>query len=476
MGGYFGAISKKKDVMTDVFLGTDYHSHLGNKSAGIVAYDKELGLQRKIHNITNSLFRTKFENLFDIMKGTSAIGTINDTDPQPLLVRSKLGRYAVCFTGVVKNQEELIQKYITDNVGQFGGQSNGGVNTTELVCAFINQKRTLAEGIAYAQKLIEGTVCILILKDNGNIIAARDKAGKLPIHIGKNRDGFAVSFESFAYQKLGYKDEYELGAGEIVEVDSEKITVLKKPLKKMKMCAFLWSYYGYPTSTYEGKNVEEMRYNNGAKMAENEIKKGGLPNVDLVAGVPDSGTPHAIGYANRTGIRFARPFIKYTPTWSRSFTLANQKDRNKIAKMKLVPVKELIQNKNLLFVDDSIVRGTQIRETVEFLYENGAKSVHIRSACPPIMYGCKYLNFTRQTSDMELITRNVIVELEGEEGLKHIAEYADSKTERGKKMRDKIREKLHLATLEFQELDSLCEAIGIDRNKLCTYCWDGKED
>lgn len=475
MGGYFGVVSRKKEVITDVFLGTDYHSHLGTKSAGVVAYDKELGLQRKIHNINNSLFRTKFENIFEIMKGTSAIGSINDTDPQPLLVRSKLGRYAIIFTGVISNQDELIEKYILSTGGQFGSQSNGGVNATELVCAFINQKNTLEEGIAFAQEVIKGTVSVLILKENGNIVAARDKTGKLPIHIGKDKDGFAISFESFAYQKLGYKDAYELGAGEIVEVDAEKYTVLKKPNEKMKMCSFLWSYYGYPTSTYEGKNVEQMRYLNGAKMAENEMEKG-LPNVDLVAGVPDSGTPHAIGYANRSGKPFARPFIKYTPTWSRSFTPANQKDRNKIAKMKLVPVKELIKGKNLLFVDDSIVRGTQIRETVEFLYENGAKSVHIRSACPPIMYGCKFLNFTRQTSDMELVTRNTIVELEGEEGLKHIAEYADSKTERGKNMRDAIRKKLHLATLEFQELDSLVEAIGFDKCKLCTYCWDGKED
>ncbi len=475
MGGYFGVVSKKKDAMTDVFLGTDYHSHLGTKSAGLAAYDKELGLQRKIHNIGNSLFRTKFENIFELMRGTSAIGTINDSDPQPLLVRSKLGMYAICFTGIINNADELIDKYILTTGGQFGSQSNGAVNATELVCAFINQKDTLEEGIAYAQDLIDGTVCILILKNNGNIVAARDKLGKLPVHIGKNKDGFAISFESFAYQKLDYKDEYELGAGEIVEIDSEKITTLKPARGEMKMCAFLWSYYGYPTSTYEGHNVEQMRYANGVKLAENEIKKGSLPKVDVVAGVPDSGTPHAIGYAHKSGIQFARPFIKYTPTWSRSFMPASQKDRNKIARMKLVPVRELIKDKDLLFVDDSIVRGTQIRETVEFLYENGAKSVHIRSACPPIMFGCKYLNFTRQTSDRELITRTTILELEGEEGLKYISEYADSTTERGKKMREAIRQKLHLASLEFQELDSLVEAIGIDKCKLCTYCWKGEE-
>lgn len=475
MGGYFGVVSKKRDVMTDVFLGTDYHSHLGTKSAGLAAYDKEIGLQRKIHNINNSLFRTKFENIFDIMKGSSAIGCINDTDPQPLLVRSKLGMYAVCFTGVINNVDQLISKYIEGTNGQFGSQSGGGVNATELVCAFINQKDTIEEGIAYAQEIIDGTVSVMVLKNDGNIIVARDKTGKLPVHIGKSKDALAVAFESFAYTKLGYKDEYELGAGEIVEVDAEKYTVLRKPFEKMKMCSFLWSYYGYPTSTYEGKNVEQMRYLNGLKMVDNEKAKGTFPDVDLVAGVPDSGTPHAIGYANRSGIPFARPFIKYTPTWARSFTPSNQRDRNKIAKMKMVPVKELINGKKLLFVDDSIVRGTQIRETIEFLYDNGAKAVHIRSACPPIMYGCKFLNFTRQTSDKELITRNTIMELEGEEGFNHLDEYADSTTERGKAMREAIKNKLHLESLEFQELDSLCEAIGIDKCKLCTYCWNGKE-
>lgn len=475
MGGYFGVVKRKQDAMTDVFLGTDYHSHLGTKSGGLAAFDSELGLQRKIHNIANSLFRTKFENIFEIMKGTSAIGSINDSDPQPLMVRSKLGMYAICVTGVINNAEELINKYIESGNGQFGSQNFGAVNITELVSAFINQKESLQDGISYVQDLVDGTVSVIILKDDGNVIVARDKTGKLPVHIGKNKDGLAVSFESFAYQKLGYKDIYELTAGEIVEVDSEKYTVLKKPNNKMKMCSFLWSYYGYPTSTYEGKNVEQMRYVNGAKMVENELENGTLPELDLVAGVPDSGTPHAIGYANRSGIHFSRPFIKYTPTWSRSFMPTSQKDRKKIAKMKMIPVKELIEDKNLLFVDDSIVRGTQIKETVEFLYENGAKSVHIRSACPPIMYGCKFLNFTRQTNDSELITRTTILELEGEEGLKHLDEYADCKTERGKKMREAIRDKLHLKTLEFQQLDKLCEAIGIEKCKLCTYCWNGEE-
>ena len=476
MGGFFGVVGrKKKDVLLDVFLGTDYHSHLGTKSGGLAAFDSEIGLQRKIHNLHNAPFRTKFENIFETMKGTSAIGCINDSDPQPLLVRSRLGNYAICFVGVINNSKELIEEYFDKHEGQFGGQSGGGVNCTELVAAYVNQKPTFAEGIQYAISKIKGTVTLVILKNNGNIIVARDKLGRLPVHIGKSSEGQAVSFESFAYQKLGYKDDYELGPAEIVELDGEKLTVLKPAEEKMCICSFLWSYYGYPTSTYEDVNVEEMRYHNGVNLYLNDLQNGNAPKVDCVAGVPDSGTPHAIGYATKSGIRFARPFIKYTPTWSRSFMPSSQKERKKIAKLKLVPVKELIENKDLLFVDDSIVRGTQIRETVEFLYENGAKSVHIRSACPPIMYGCKYLNFSRQTSDMELITHATIVELEGEEGLKHIDEYADPTTERHKKMKEAMKNKWNLASLEFQTIDGVVKAIGIDKCKLCTYCWDGKE-
>lgn len=475
MGGFFGIVGRKRDVMMDVFLGTDYHSHLGTKSAGLAAYDRELGLQRKIHNINNAPFRTKFENIFEVMRGTSAIGCINDTDAQPLMVRSRLGKYAICFVGAVNNAEELITKYIDECGGQLGSQTGGVVNTTELIAAFINQKPTFAEGIAHVQSVVKGSATIVVLKEDGNIICARDKFGRLPVHIGKSSDGTCVSFESYAGQKLGYRDVYELGPAEIVELSPDGYTVLKPAEEKMCICAFLWSYYGYPTSSYEGKNVEVMRYNNGVKMMENDQKNGALPYVDCVAGVPDSGTPHAIGYANRSGIPFARPFIKYTPTWSRSFTPATQRERNKVAKMKMIPVTELIKGKNLLFVDDSIVRGTQIRETVEFLYDNGAKSVHVRSACPPIMYGCKFLNFTRQTSDSDLLTRATILELEGEEGLKHLDEYADGSTERGKKMREVMREKLKLKSLEFQSLDSLIEAIGIDKSKLCTYCWSGKE-
>lgn len=474
MGGFFGVVSKKKDAMLDVFLGTDYHSHLGTKSGGLACFNQEVGFQRKIHNLHNAPFRTKFENIFEIMKGRSVIGCINDSDPQPLLVCSKLGNYALCFVGVVNNQKELIDEYIEVYGGQFGGQSGGGVNSTELISAFINQKSSFVEGISFVQQKIKGTAVILILTEQGNLIVARDRVGRLPVHVGKNKDGMAVSFESFAYQKLGYKDEYELGPNEIVEIDGNSIKVLKPAEEKMCMCSFLWSYYGYPTSTYEDKNVEEMRYNNGVNLYNNDVKNGCVPEVDCVAGVPDSGTPHAIGYAMKSGIRFARPFIKYTPTWSRSFMPSNQMERNKIAKLKMVPVKELIHDKNLLFVDDSIVRGTQIRETVDFLYENGAKSVHVRSACPPIMFGCKYLNFSRQTSNTDLITNAVIMELEGEEGLKHISEYADPSTQRHQKMKDAIRKKLNLASLEFQTIDGLIDAIGIDKCKLCTYCWEGK--
>lgn len=353
--------------------------------------------------------------------------------------------------------------------------TGGAVNATELVAALISRQDNFADGIRFAQEVIEGTASILILKDDGALIAARDKVGRLPVLIGKNEDGYAVTFESFAYKKLGYEDEKELGPGEVVEITPEGIAQLVPPGGKMRICAFLWSYYGYPTSNYEGVNVETMRYRNGEIMAESDKAAGNAEDIDYVGGVPDSGTPHAIGYANKSGVPFARPFIKYTPTWPRSFMPPRQTERNKVAKMKLVPVHELIQDKSLLFVDDSIVRGTQLRETVEFLYDNGAKAVHMRSACPPIMYSCKYLNFSRGTSDMELIARRVIMELEGEEGFHHIEEYSDASTERGKNLRKTICEKFHFASLEFQSLDGIIKAIGLEPCKLCTYCWSGKE-
>ena len=473
MGGFFG-ITSKNDCMMDVFFGVDYHSHLGTRRGGMAAYDKDIGLQRKIHNIENSPFRTKFEHIFEEMQGTSAIGCISDSDPQPMLVRSKLGTFAISTVGIVNNSDEMIELCMK-NGDHFDAMTGGKINTTELVAALIGHKDSFVEGIQYAQSVIEGTTNVLILTENGNLIAARDRMGRIPVQIGKDENGYCASFEEFAFTKLGFEKVKELGPGEIVELTPDSMTQLAAPGEEMRVCAFLWSYYGYPTSTYEGVNVEAMRYRNGAAIAERDMAQGRNIELDYVGGVPDSGTPHAIGYANRTGRPFARAFIKYTPTWSRSFTPARQSDRNKIAKMKQIPVHELIVGKNLLFVDDSIVRGTQLRETVEFLYENGAKSVHMRSACPPIMYGCKYLNFSRSTSDMDLITRQTIVELEGEEGLKHIDEYADGNTERGKKMRKCICDKFKFASLGFQTIDGVVNAIGIDPCKLCTYCWNGKE-
>ena len=474
MGGFFG-ITSKCDCMMDVFFGVDYHSHLGTRRGGMAAYDKEIGLQRKIHNIENSPFRTKFEHIFNEMFGTSAIGCISDSDPQPMLIRSRIGTYALCTVGIINNANALIDNYLSFSGGHFDAMTGGKVNSTELVAALINQKSNFAEGIQFAQSVIEGTANILILTDKGHLIAARDKLGRIPVQIGMDDNGYAVSLEQFAYTKLGYEHVKELGPGEIVELTPDAIIQLAKPGKEMRMCAFLWSYYGYPTSNYEGINVEAMRYRNGAAIAERDMEQGRSMEIDYVGGVPDSGTPHAIGYANSTKLPFARAFIKYTPTWSRSFTPAKQSDRKKVAKMKQIPVHELIAGKNLLFVDDSIVRGTQLQETVEFLYNNGAKSVHMRSACPPIMFGCKYLNFSRSTSDMDLISRRVIVELEGEEGLNYIEEYADGNSERGKKMRKTICEKFGFASLGFQTIEGVVNAIGIDRCKLCTYCWDGKE-
>ncbi len=474
MGGFFG-ITSKTDCMLDVFFGVDYHSHLGTRRGGMAAYDKEIGLQRKIHSIENSPFRTKFEHIFDEMHGTSAIGCISDTDPQPMLIRSKLGTYAISTVGLINNYQELIDQCLNQNGGYFDAMTGGRVNTTELVAALINQKSNFKEGIQFAQSVIDGTANILLLTDNGSLIAARDRLGRIPVQIGRDENGYAVSFEQFAYTKLGYEHVKELGPGEIVELTPDSMTQLAQPGEKMRVCAFLWSYYGYPTSNFEGVNVEVMRYRNGAYMAERDMEQGRTMELDYVGGVPDSGTPHAIGYANRTGRPFARAFIKYTPTWSRSFTPAKQADRNKVAKMKQIPVEELIKDKHLLFVDDSIVRGTQLQETVDFLYNNGAKSVHMRSACPPIMYGCKYLNFSRSKNEMELISRRMIVELEGEEGLKYIKEYADGDTERGKKLRQAICEKFHFASLGFQTINGVVNAIGLDKCKLCTYCWSGEE-
>ncbi len=474
MGGFFG-ITSKQDCLADVFFGTDYHSHLGTRRGGLAAYDPEIGLQRKIHSIENAPFRTRFEHIFEEMCGCAAIGCISDSEPQPLLIRSHHGAYAICAIGRINNAEALIDQYLSGSCVHFDAKTGGRVNDVELLAALIDQKADFAEGIRFAQESVEGTASILTLRQDGSLIVARDRLGRIPVTVGRRDDGYAVSFESFAYEKLGFVFEKELGPGEIVELTPERMTQLRAPGREKRICSFLWSYYGYPTSTYEGVNVESMRYRNGAILARSDRNREDVQEIDYVGGVPDSGTPHAIGYANESGKHFARAFIKYTPTWARSFMPPAQVDRNTIAKMKQIPVTEMIRDKNLLFVDDSIVRGTQLKETVEFLYENGAKSVHMRSACPPIMFGCKYLNFTRATSDMELIARRVILELEGEAGFEHLDEYADGSTERGRKLRANICERFHFASLEFQSVENVIEAIGLPECDLCTYCWNGKE-
>ena len=475
MGGFFGAVSNR-DMALNIFFGTDYHSHLGTRRGGMVMYSRQEGFKKKIHSIENTPFRTKFEKELEDFHGTSGIGCISDSDPQPLLIRSHLGMYSISTVGIVNNTDDIIAKYFTETGHQFLPMNDGKINATELVASIINQKKDFVSGIKYAQEIIDGSMTILILNDKGEIIAARDKAGRLPVHVGFSEDdGYCVSFETFAYQKLGYRDEYELGPGEIVKIKKDGIDILSPSNGNLKICAFLWTYYGYPNSNYEGKNVEIMRYRDGEILAENEIKNGTLPDVDYVAGMPDSGVPHAIGYANKSGKPFARPFVKYTPTWPRSFMPENQDVRNQVAKMKQIPVNELIKDKKLLFVDDSIVRGTQLRETVEFLYESGAKEVHMRSACPPLMYPCKYLNFSRGNGEMDLLARRIIQELEGDEGQNHIEEYADGNSRRGKCLLKRICEKFGFDSLGYQSLEGLLESIGIDKSQICTYCWTGKE-
>lgn len=473
MGGFFGATSTR-DVVLDVFFGVDYHSHLGTRRGGMAAVNDEKGFQRDIHNIENSPFRTKFAGIVDEMHGNACIGCISDSDPQPILIRSNLGVYAITTIGCINNADELIDEFLSVGGGHFTTMTSGKINSTELVAALINQKDNFVDGIRFAQDKIDGSLSLLILLDDGSIIAARDKVGRLPILIGNDSEGKCVSFESYAFEKLDYVFEKELGPAEIVRIYPDRVHVLSEPQKKMKICAFLWSYYGYPTARYEGINVEVMRTKNGAVMAREDKANGLCDGIDYVSGVPDSGTPHAIGYANESGIPFARPFIKYTPTWPRSFMPTSQSERNKVAKMKMIPVHDLIQNKNLLFVDDSIVRGTQLRETVDFLYSHGAKEVHMRSACPPIMFGCKYLNFSRNTSDDDLIARRVIHDLEGKEGDNHIDEYLDASTERGKKLREIIGKELKLTTLGYQSIEGLLEAIGLPAECVCTYCWNGR--
>ncbi len=473
MGGFFGAVSKR-DCAFDVFFGTDYHSHLGTKRGGMASVTAN-GIQREIHNIENTPFRTKFEEDVADLSGRSVIGCISDTDPQPILIRSHLGVYAIATVGIIRNAEALAKRFLEEDKAHFEAMGGGRVSQVELLAMLINKQPTFEEGIRFAQNEIEGTASILILTEDGQIIAARDKLGRLPIILGRDADGYCVSFESFAFEKIGYRYVKDLGPGEIVRITADGYETTGAPGDKMRICTFLWTYYGYPNSTYEGCNVEASRNRNGALMARYERENRGIPAVDYVCGVPDSGTAHALGYANESGGPYGRPLIKYTPTWPRSFMPQTQAMRDRIAKMKLVPVHELIEGKRLLFVDDSIVRGTQLHGTVDFLLKNGAKELHMRSACPPVMYGCKYLNFSRSTSEMELIARRTIDALEGPEGQEHADEYVDGTTCRGKALREHICKEIGFDSLEYQTLEGTVKSVGLDPCKLCTYCWNGKE-
>ena len=469
MGGLFGAVSKS-DCVTDLFFGVDYHSHLGTARGGMAVYNGH-GFERAIHNIENAPFRTKFEKDLGEMAGHIGIGCISDTDPQPLIIRSHLGSYVIATVGRINNQDELVEQAFHQAGIHFLEGSNARINITELVASLINQGETIPDGIARAQEAIDGSMTLLVMTEKG-IYAARDRMGRTPLILGEKEGAYCVSFESFAYLNLGYHKVRELGPGEIVLMTPEGIQVERPPREQMKICAFLWTYYGYSTSDYEGVNVEMMRYRCGKLLAQ----KDGKVNADYIAGVPDSGTAHAIGYANESGIPFARPFVKYTPTWPRSFMPQNQSMRNLVAHMKLIPVDSLIRGKKLLFIDDSIVRGTQTRETMEFLHKSGAGEVHIRSACPPVMYGCKYLNFSRSTSDMDLITWRTMAELEGQDVTREMtAEYAKTDSPCYCKMVEHICGKLKFTSLGYQTLENMLEAIGIDPERVCTYCWTGRE-
>lgn len=468
MGGFFG-VASKEDCVFDLFFGTDYHSHLGTRRAGMVVYDRDRGFDRAIHNIENAPFRTKFESEVNGMRGNIGIGSISDYEPQPLMIRSHHGTYAIATVGKINNMDELAQELFSGGHAHFLEMSGGDINATELVASLVDQRDNLVEGIRYAQKVIKGSMTILIMTPKG-IYAARDAYGRTPVSIGKKEQAHCVSFESFSYLNLGYVFERELGPGEIAVVTPEGVHTMVAPGKKMKICTFLWVYYGYPSSSYEGISVEKMRYNCGSLLAERDDVR-----PDIVAGVPDSGTPHAIGYANRSGIPFSRPFIKYTPTWPRSFMPVIQTKRDLIAKMKLIPVQDLIEGKSLLLIDDSIVRGTQLRETTEFLYQSGAKEVHIRPACPPIMYGCKYLNFSRSTSEMDLIARRILKEMEREGRKIDLKYYVNPDTDEYAEMVERIGRQLNFTSLRYHRLDDMIASVGIDRENLCTYCWDGRE-
>ena len=470
MGGFFGVASKEACNL-DLFYGTDYHSHLGTRRGGMATYGSD-GWKRAIHNIENSPFRTKFEKDVDTMKGNIGIGCISDYDPQPILIQSHLGCFGITTVGKINNADQLIRNLYENGHTHFQSMTNGQINSTELVAALICKKDSFVEGIRYVQSVVvEGSMTLLLLTENG-IYAARDLLGRTPVVIGKKENAYCVSFESFAYINLGYTDYKELGPGEIVYVTPESVETVSPACEKMRICSFLWVYYGYPTSSYEGVGVEEMRYNCGKLLAQRDDHS---IDVDIVAGVPDSGIAHAIGYANESGIPYARPFIKYTPTWPRSFMPTTQSQRNLIARMKLIPVHSLIEDRSLLLIDDSIVRGTQLRETTEFLYQSGAKEVHVRPACPPLLYGCKYLNFSRSKSDLDLITRRIIREWEGDNDVNVLGEYADPNSDRYAAMLEEIRKRQNFTSLRYHRLDDLIKSIGIDACQVCTYCFNGVE-
>ena len=469
MGGFFG-VAAKDDCVFDLFFGTDYHSHLGTRRGGMATYGSD-GWKRAIHNIENSPFRTKFEKDVDTMKGNIGIGCISDYDPQPILIQSHLGCFGITTVGKINNADQLIRNLYENGHTHFQSMTNGQINSTELVAALICKKDSFVEGIRYVQSVVEGSMTLLLLTENG-IYAARDLLGRTPVVIGKKENAYCVSFESFAYINLGYTDYKELGPGEIVYVTPESVETVSPACEKMRICSFLWVYYGYPTSSYEGVGVEEMRYNCGKLLAQRDDHS---IDVDIVAGVPDSGIAHAIGYANESGIPYARPFIKYTPTWPRSFMPTTQSQRNLIARMKLIPVHSLIEDRSLLLIDDSIVRGTQLRETTEFLYQSGAKEVHVRPACPPLLYGCKYLNFSRSKSDLDLITRRIIREWEGDNDVNVLGEYADPNSDRYAAMLEEIRKRQNFTSLRYHRLDDLIKSIGIDACQVCTYCFNGVE-
>ena len=468
MGGIFGVVSKK-DCVADLFFGTDYHSHLGTRRGGMAVYDQEEGFDRAIHNIENSPFRTKFERDVQEMKGQIGIGCISDSDPQPLIVRAHYGNFVLTTVCRINNADDIVERVLSKHRAHFMEMSSGKINATELVASIIAARDNLLDGIKAAQEIVDGSLTMMIMTKDG-IYASRDRLGRTPLIIGKKEDGYCASFESFAYQNLGYSDAYELGPNEIVYITADGYETVSPAGKEMKICAFLWTYYGYPTSTYEGVNVEAMRYRCGEALAKRDTD---VP-VDSVAGVPDSGIAHAIGYANESGIPFSRPLIKYTPTWPRSFMPPTQSMRHLIAKMKLISVDALIRDKKLLFIDDSIVRGTQMSDTASHLFSNGAREVHVRSACPPIMYGCKYLNFSRSTSEYDLITRRIIREREGDNDANVVADYADQNSQNHKEMVDTICKRLKFTSLKYHELEDMIESIGIDPCKVCTYCWNGK--